>query len=147
MANYYCAVRTNYFRVNDPDAFRKFMKKVATCEDTIQIWEERDKSDRTLFGFGCYGSILGIPVLDGEDDDYGCDDYDFEEFVHGLSDLVAEDDAIIILESGAEKLRYVTGTALVITSTGSEFMEIDVLAAEKAASMLKNPQWKTQVSY
>lgn len=150
MANYCCAVRTNYFHVKDPDAFKEFMKKVIASEDGVSVWEEKDKAGNTVFGFGCYGSILGVPVHEdggNEDDDYDYDDYDFDEFVDGLSELVADNDAIIILESGNEKLRYVTGCALVITSTGSEYMEIDVLAAERAAEMLGNPNWKTQVSY
>ena len=150
MANYCCAVRTNYFHVKDPDAFKKFMEKVITCEDSISIWEEKDKAGNAVFGFGCYSPILGILVHEdgcSEDDDYDYDDYDFDEFVNGLSEFGADDDAIIILESGNEKLRYVTGCALVITSTDSEYMEIDVLAAQRAAELLKNPDWKTKVSY
>lgn len=150
MANYCCAVRTNYFHVKDPDAFKKFMKKVIACEGCISVWEEKDEAGKSVFGFGGYGSILGVPVHEeecNEDDDYGYDDCDFDKFVNGLSELVADDDAIIILESGNEKLRYVTGCALVITSKDSEYMEIDVLAAKRAAEMLKNPKWKTQVSY
>lgn len=150
MANYCCAVRTNYFHVKDASAFKRFMENVVTCEDSISVWEEKDKTGNPVFGFGCYGSILGVQVHEegtSEENDYGYDDYDFDEFVNGLSELVAEDDAIIILESGNEKLRYVTGCAIVITSTESEYMEIDVLAAQRAAEMLKNPNWKTQVSY
>ena len=147
MANYCCAVRTNYFHVKDPKAFKKFMEKVVTCEDRISVWEKKDKAGNAVFGFGCYGSILGIPVRCSENDDCGYDDFDFDEFVNGLSKLVADDDAIIILESGNEKLRYVTGCALVVTSTDSEYMEIDVLAAQRAAELLKNPGWNTQVSY
>ncbi len=150
MANYCCATRTNYFRVKDADAFRSFMKTVAADEGNVSVWEKEGNDGNIVFGFGCYGSILGTPVYkDGsdEDDDCGFDDYDFDEFVNGLSELVAEDDAMIILESGNEKLRYVTGCALVITSTDSEYMEIDVLAAQRAAEMLGNPSWQTIVCY
>ena len=80
-----------------------------------------------------------------DDDDF--EDCDYDEFVNGLSELVAEDDAIIILESGNEKLRYVTGCALVITSKDSEYMEIDALAAQRAAEMLGNPGWQTKTCY
>lgn len=150
MANYCCAVRTNYFHVKDPDAFLEFMDKVTACEDSVNVWEDHDRAGKTVFGFGCYGSILGVPVHKegcNEDDDCGYDDYDFDEFVNGLSELVADDDAIIILESGNEKLRYVTGCALVITSKDSEYMEIDALAAQRAAEMLGNPNWKTKTCY
>ncbi len=150
MANYCCATRTNYFRVKDADSFRRFMEDVVATEDSVSVWEEKDKAGNLVFGFGCYGSILGVSVHKegcNEEDDFGYDDYDFDGFVNGLSELVADDDAVIILESGNEKLRYVTGCALVITSTDSEYMEIDVLAAQRAAEMLKNPSWKTRVCY
>jgi len=151
MANYCCAVRTNYFHVKDPDKFRDFMKNVVSSEDSIKVWERTDDVGNTVFGFGCYGSILGVTVcadgVNADDSDCDYDDYDFDEFVNGLADLVAEDDAIIILESGNEKLRYVTGCAIVITSTDSEYMEIDVLAAQQAAEMLNNPDWQTQLEY
>lgn len=148
MANYYCAVRTNYFRVKDPDAFKRFMARVVGAEERVDVWEEeeRDEAGNPVFAFGCYGSILGIGIgYDPETDDF--DDYDFDGFVNGLSELVADDDAIIILESGHEKLRYVTGSAYVITSTGSSYMDINVLAAQRAAELLKNPGWKTKISY
>ena len=61
--------------------------------------------------------------------------------------LVAEDDAIIILESGNEKLRYLMGSALVITSTGADYMEIDAIAAKRAAEMLGHPGWQTKTCY
>ena len=103
MANYCCATRTNYFRVKDPDKFRSFMSNVCTDENHLQIWEE-EKDGRTVFGFGGYGQILGIPIYesgDAEQHDWP-DDYDFDGFVYGLSELVAEDDAVIIIESGNE---------------------------------------------
>lgn len=149
MANYCCAIRTNYFHVKDPDAFREFMDKVVACEDSVNVWEDQDRAGKTVFGFGCYSQILGIPVHtegDGVDDD-DFEDYDYNEFVSGLSELVAEDDAIIILESGNEKLRYLMGSALVITSTGADYMEIDAIAAKRAAEMLGNPGWQTKTCY
>ncbi len=145
MANYCCAVRTNYFHVKDPEAFRKFMDTVVACEDSVSVWEEKDKDGRTVFGFGCYSSILGVlPEGVEEDEDF---DYDYDEFVNGLADHVAENDAIIILESGNEKLRYLVGSAMVITSTDSEYLDISVLAAEKAAKLLGNSGWKTKLEY
>jgi hypothetical protein len=71
----------------------------------------------------------------------------YDEFVEGLSECIADDDAVIILESGNEKLRYVVGSAVVITNTDYEYMEISTLAAEMAAKLLNNSQWKTKISY
>ena len=150
MANYCCATRTNYFHVKDPNSFRKFMNKVTACEDNINVWEEKDRDGNLVFGFGCYGSILGVPVFDEEEcseDEYDCCDYDYDEFVNGLADLVSDDDAIIILESGNEKLRYLVGSAMIITSTSSEYLDISTIAAESAAKMLGNEKWKTKLEY
>ena len=42
MANYCCAIRTNYFHVKDADKFRKNMSRVYGCEDTVDLWEDED---------------------------------------------------------------------------------------------------------
>lgn len=141
MANYCCATRTNYFHVKDPVVFKEFMKTVSTSDDYVSVWDEKDENGDPVFGFGCYGTIYGI-AHDGDDVD---DDYD--EFVNGLAELVAEDDAIIIMESGNEKLRYVVGSALVITSKHGEYFSIDSIAAQAAAEILGNPNWKTRLDY
>lgn len=143
MANYCCITRTNYFHVKDPDAFCEFMKRVI-AEDSVDVWEEKDSDGSPVFGFGCYGSIFGVNMQPNNDDDCECD---WEEFVHGLSDHVADDDAVIIMESGNEKMRYIVGSASVVTSTDYEYMDIASLAVKKASQMLKNPDWRTQIDY
>ena len=141
MANYCCAVRTNYFHVNDPDGFKQFMDKVYGCEDAVDVWEEKDKDGETVFGFGCYGAIAGLV---GDDDE---DDCEYDAFVDGLQKYVADDDAIIIMESGNEKLRYVIGSATIITSKKYEYLDIASLAAARAAEIIGNPGWVTKVDY
>lgn len=145
MANYCCSIRTNYFHVKDPDKFKKFMENVVACEDTVDVWEETNKYGETVFGFGCYSPILGIGSEYNEDnDDF---DYNYDDFVTGLSSLVANDDAIIILESGNEKLRYIVGSATIITSKGYEYLDISTAAVRTAAEMLGNASWDTEIDY
>lgn len=60
---------------------------------------------------------------------------------------MADDDAVIIMESGAEKLRYVAGLATVITSNDCEYLDIGQLAVQKASSMLGSPVWSTRCDY
>lgn len=109
MANYYASTRTNYFRVKDEEEFRKFMAHVSGTEDRVELWEEKDKNSNTVFGFGTLGGIAGVTDYhndsDADSDDEDCED-DFDAFLDGLQTFVADDDAIIILESGHEKLRY-----------------------------------------
>ena len=144
MANYCCANRTNYFHVKDEDKFRELMSRAYGSEDSIDLWEEKDSEGKTVFGFGVYGGISGVRnVLADEDDDLE----DYDAFIDGLQECVANDDAIIIMESGNEKLRYVIGSATVITSQGCEYIDIMDLAARKAAEMLNNPGYKTKCDY
>lgn len=49
--------------------------------------------------------------------------------------------AVIIQESGAEKLRYLVGSALVITRDHCEYFNILNLAIDEACKLLGNPEW------
>lgn len=138
MANYCCAIRTNYFHVKDADKFRKDMGRVYGCEDTVEVWEDTDKEGNLVFGFGCYGGISGLRNTEDDDDD---DSYD--AFIDMLQENVAENDAVIIFESGNEKLRYLIGSAEIITSKDFNRISIDGEAAKLAAKMLQNPEWRT----
>lgn len=143
MANYYGAVRTNYFHVKDEAQFRALMAKAAGDEDGIYLWDdERDKEGNQVFGFGVYGGISGIPDDEGEFDD---DSYD--RFINGLQACVADDDAILIYEAGHEKLRYVIGSVLVITSKACEYLDLQGVGCEKARQLLGNDQWSTKSDY
>ena len=42
MANYESCIRTNYFHVNNPEEFKKYMRRVYGTEDSIELWEEKD---------------------------------------------------------------------------------------------------------
>ena len=143
MANYCCTVRTNYFHVKDEDKFKDLMSRVYGCEDEIQLWERKDQNGKTTFGFGAYGGIAGLRSADDEDED----DNAYDEFLDGLRECVADNDAIIIMEVGNEKMRYVVGAAEIITSKKCEYIEISELAAQKAAEMIGVTDWTTQLCY
>ena len=143
MANYCCATRTNYFKVKNEEEFMDFMKNVQCSEDDIQIWT-RESNGTKYFAFGCYGGISGWNDADDEDCDW---DIAYDNFTDGLSQLVAEDDAIIIFESGNEKLRYLTGNAMIITSKDTAYININNAATKKASDMLGNPSWETRLNY
>lgn len=147
MANYNCSIRTNYFHVKDAEKFREFMNHVLGSEDNIDLWEKTDNSGCPVFGFGCYGSILGyVENADEEAEDFDAD-IAYDAFIDGLSCHVAEDDAIIIFESGNEKLRYVVGSATVITNKDVKYLDIQHLAVEMAGKLLKNPGFDTACEY
>lgn len=146
MANYCCTVRTNYFHVKDEENFRNLMSRVYGCEDDIQLWEEKDDDGKTVFGFGVYGGISGIRNA-REDGDEDCEETSYDEFINCLQECVSNDDAIIILEAGSEKMRYVIGSATIITSTEFRYLNITSTAIQKAAEILENPSWETICEY
>ena len=110
----------------------------------MELWEEKDADDNTVFGFGIYGGISGLRDSDDGDID---DDSSYDDFIDQLQASVADGDAIIILESGNEKMRYVIGAATIITSSDYEYMDITNLAVKQAAEMLHNPSWQTRCEY
>ena len=142
MANYNCAIRTNYFHVKDAEKFKNLMQNV-DAEDEIQVFMNHDEKGEPVYGFGCYGGISGIPNPDNPDDWDGS----YDHFTDALQELVADDDAIIIMEAGHEKLRYITASAQVITSKETARLDIIPLAVTKVAEMLHNPKWKTRAKY
>ena len=146
MANYCCAIRTNYFCVKDEEKFRELMARVHGCEDDIRVWERKVSNGKTMFGFGLYGEIAGVKHA-REDDDDEFDDTSYGEFISGLQSCVADHDAIIIMEAGNEKLRYVLGSATIITSRSCEYISIDRLAVSRASEMLGVERWSTKCEY
>lgn len=135
MANFYCVQRSNYFHVKDPDNFREGMKHV--CGEDIHFWEETDEAGAPVFGFGSYGKIDGMALKD-ENGDWDMDDESYAVFVKFLQQSVTEDDAVIILCAGHEKLRYVTGYAEVITAKDYQTVDLDFAASTLACSLLND---------
>ena len=106
MANWYGSARSNYFRVKDTDAFLQ--------------WTERR-------GLGVFKSEQGPDVLGihpGNSTDGGdWPSYDMEkdeefDLEAELAQHLAPGQVAILLEVGAEKLRYLTGQAIAVNAKG-----------------------------
>lgn len=104
MANYYCASRTNYFRVKDRGAFDawagSFGLEVYASESVVCLLP------------GGYTDDGSFPSQDPDNPDEDLD------FMGKLSEFLVEGSVAILMESGAEKLRYVHGHAIAINSKG-----------------------------
>ena len=146
MANYNCTFRTNYFKVKDDKKFEEFMTHVY-AED-LELFHMIDKNGNKLYGFGGYGAINGYfnSENDYENDDEAWDNA-YDNFIDGLAMQVAEDDAVLIFESGNEKLRYVVGSVTVITNGKYSYKDITSVGIETAKQMLNNPDYETQCDY
>ena len=146
MANYNCTIRTNYFHVKDNEKFEEFMTHV--YGEDLEVFHSADSNGNKVYGFGGYGGIAGYfnKEEDYEDDDEAWDNA-YDNFINGLVTHVTEDDAILIFESGNEKLRYVVGSVAVITSKGYEYRDIRDVGMEMARQMLNNPDYTTRCEY
>ena len=90
-----------------------------------------------------YGGISGLRDA-VEDTSAETDETAYDEFICGLQRHVRADDAVIILESGREKLCYLVGSAEIITHSGYDQLDISKLARHYASVMLDNPEWQTR---
>ena len=142
MANYNCAVRTNYFHVKDLDVFMDLMNRTVGSEDEVELLEEADQDGNPIYAFGCYGGIAGLP----NESDNEIDDDSYDRFTDGLQKCVSENDAVIIMESGHEKLRYVTGSAFIITSNDTKYLDVETLALEAIKKMV-GTEFVTRMDY
>jgi hypothetical protein len=103
MADWYGTCRSNYFRVKDVDAFNEF------CAEH----EARPISDGDgRVGFISDDQYGGIPNRYDEEQD------EFIPITESLAEHLAENQVCVILESGAEKARFITGQAIAIAWTG-----------------------------
>ena len=163
MANYYGNTRTNYFRVIDEVKFESIVDSICACEDTVEYWTQ-EKNGETYYAFGVNDSIAGIcecPAcnscegcenkdLEGNGECQSCEcesEYSYSKMVNELQKVLHPEDAIIIVEAGYEKLRYVGGNTTIITSTGVEYKDIWNDAINKAKEMLNNDEYSTDCTY
>ena len=144
MANYYCASRTNYFRVTDEKRYKELMSHLC-AEDLHDFTETRDGV--TYHGFGSYGSIY-YSADDDNENEFPCDqENDMDYFFDELAKILPENEAFILLEGGHEKLRYVSGWALVVTRKGHRYISLENAAMAAARELLNDPEFTTQCSY
>lgn len=148
MSNYSCASRTNYFRVKDEKRYKELFTGLSS-KDKIDDFTFTDEKGVLWHGFGSYGSIGWSDGKKLEDpDDYDEDDeQDINDFAHELQKILPDGEAFILFEGGNEKLRYVTGTAFVVTKDDTEFVDIKNGAINAARRMLGDDKWCTKCEY
>jgi len=111
VADWCRSARSNYFRVKDPEAFKERADSVPDLA-AEQETEGKDKGNFMLWSADEYG---GWPTgrYNEETEDY--EDYDLAS---ELSEHLAEGEVAVLLEIGAEKLRYLSGFAVAVDSRG-----------------------------
>lgn len=104
MANYYCSARSNYFRVNDEAAFR-----IWAASHEVEI--VTSPKHPGMFALLANTESGAFPWYDDENDAE-------RDFAAELSRHLAEGSVAVLLEAGAEKLRYIHGHAIAIDAEG-----------------------------
>lgn len=127
MANYYASARSNYFAVKDYD---KFMAWVNTLPD-VGVWKQELSSAQDLVDdapprFALYDNgfdACGWPTFRWSEleDEHGVplDDQDFD-ILEELAPHLADGEVAVLMEVGAETLRYLTGYAIAVNSKGEK---------------------------
>lgn len=142
MANYTAVCRTNYFRVTDEKKFERLLSCLSGTEDRIYNFT-KIMDGAVYHALGTYGPITYQDSLDK--DEYAEDDFDY--FLYQIQKILPDNEALIYMESGYEKLRYVTGVCIVVTKNDIRSVNLQDEAIKMARNMLKDDSFTTSTSY
>ena len=106
MANWYGSSRSNYFRVKDHAAFLKWAEDCG-----LGVFESRQDT-------GLFAIHGGESTEDGSWPSYDVEHDTEIDLVAELAQHLPEGQVAVLMEVGAEKLRYLTGSAFAINSKG-----------------------------
>jgi hypothetical protein len=107
VANWYGTSRSNYFRVKDAGAFLKWA-------DERGLGVFKHQHDEGVFAI--HG---GASTDDGSWPSYDMEEDEDIDLVAELAEHLCGDQIAVLLEIGAEKLRYLTGVAIALNSQGA----------------------------
>lgn len=146
MANYYGAFRTNYFQVSNEEKLKDIVSRMSAGEDSVDLFTNH----APYYGFGGYGLLCGVfqKCENGKEDESAYDiEADFDLMVKELQAILPNNEAIIIMNVGHEKLRYVTGHTVIITHSDCSYIDMACAAKAKAKEMVGDTDWDTVCEY
>jgi hypothetical protein len=106
MANWYGSSRSNYFRVKESDAFLKWAE-----ERGLGVFKNKEEA-------GLFAIHGGESTDDGSWPGYDMEGDTEIDLVTELAQHLANRQVAVLIEVGAEKLRYLTGVAIAIDPKG-----------------------------
>lgn len=109
MANWTGSARSNYFRVKDEQAFREAL---SALDITVSTNDERKVCLLSQDEYGGWPNWITAETIDEEDVEV-----DVAEIVAGH---LAAGEVAILIEVGAEKLRYLTGIAVAVNDRNEQ---------------------------
>lgn len=117
MADMYGAIRSNWFSVKDPDAFRDWFEETCHFGYDVELWIEDGRA-----AFGGYEQYPSAWPRYVEDDE--THDYDLEYFAELIRAHLADGEELRVLAAGNEKLRYVAASHLVVSHEAVTFNDL-----------------------
>lgn len=114
MANYYSTARTNYIKLTDAEALKESLKPFGCT-----VVSSNTNTDMHCI-LGDNDSGFNV-TIDDEDDQ--STEFDFETHV---MPFVREEEVLVIIEIGNEKLRYLTGEATALIRRGEVVERVDI---------------------
>lgn len=143
MAQYIASARSNYFVVRDEADFRAWAEKRG-----LEVLEGGTIGDSPAFGItpGRNSDDGAWPTHDFSEDDENGDPVEIN-IAQELSTHLADGQVAILMEVGAEKLRYLVGWAVAVNSNGDK-VETSLDAIYDLAQKLGDGKSKiTNVAY
>ena len=108
MADWCGTARSNYFRVRDENAFKAWAARLG-----LECWPCDDNDGS--FAIAGEQASGGWPTSVDDDGEEGLREVDV---IRELAAHLADGEIAVLMEIGAEKLRYVTGNAVALDNTG-----------------------------
>lgn len=106
MADWHGGARSNYFKVKDEETFKTWTRSV--CD--LGYWEKGG-----LFAIYSEDEFGGWPSCRYMDER---DEYEDIDLVEELAEHLIDGEVAVLMEAGAEKLRYISGYAVAVNNTG-----------------------------
>lgn len=103
MADYGATARSNYFRVKDKQKF------IEWCDSLDLRPITREEDDEELCGFLAHTDNGAVPTHKGDED---------FDFFKELATHLMDGEVAVVMEIGAEKMRYLCGFADAVNSKG-----------------------------
>jgi hypothetical protein len=134
--------KTNYVQVSDPARFREIVRTLLTDRDEAELLSKVDEdSGVTRFGFAANGAVCGMCSDELNDPDVGSD-FDYDYLIEELQAVIAADECLIILKIENDELRYVAGSANLITKDKVKSVSLSDTSENLAKQMLGDPAWE-----
>lgn len=135
--------RTNYFRVNDEEAYQKLYRNLFSGNAPIDDLSYFDtKRGIMRHAFGAYGDIMYDDHYaenpENEEDRTFDDDFSIEGFISKLIPLLPDGEVFVLMAAGNEKLNYVYGEMYVATKDEYEYVNLSSSAETTARKLLQN---------